>query len=140
VQTTPAYYSAWRLVPENNICGRNHVIASNERNPRWSKNALLHILQSEPTTPEMGLSKHYTWGFDSAVELQVVFAELAAVRETNDRFAKVQFMSRTELMSLVDGLVRRDRKADIFAFALQAELKSAENEHTLYLWNETGVE
>jgi hypothetical protein len=125
---------------QKTISAGGHVIVSNA-NSSWSKSALLHnILKSEPTTPEMGLSKHGTMSFDSATELQVVFAELATVRDTNDRFARIQFMSRTELMSVVNSLVWQEGKANIFVFALQAELKSAESEHTLYLWNETGVE
>jgi len=117
------------------------VIEGSGDNSKWNKTALLHaILKSEPSTPEMELIFHSTLNFKSEVSLQMAIAELEAIRNINERYSRVQFMPGPELMLLVKNGLQRDRKANTLAIDLQARLNSADNKHTLYVWNETGVE
>jgi hypothetical protein len=100
-------------------------------------NALEVVLKDDPTTLETGLSPFRTWRLGPK-DLHERVAALRAMRDMNERYSQIRFHTTKELLSLVTNLIRREGKANIVLYDLQAMLRSAD-ENNLYLWIETGV-
>lgn len=103
----------------------------------WNINALEVVLKDDSTTLETGLSSFRTWRLGPK-DLHERVAALRAIRDMNERYSQIRFHTTKELLSLVTNLIRREGKANIVLYGLQAMLRSAD-ENNLYLWNETGV-
>jgi hypothetical protein len=100
-------------------------------------NALEIVLKDDSTTLETGLSPFRTWRLGPK-DLHETHAALKAIRDMNARYFHIRVHTTKELLSLVTDLIRREGKANIVLYDLQAMLRSTD-ENNLYLSNETGV-
>jgi hypothetical protein len=112
-------------------------VANTGQHSDWNLNALEAVLTDDPTTLETGLLSFRTWSL-SPEELNERAAALRAIRDMNERYSPIRIQTTKELLSLVTNLIRREGKANMALYDLQAMLRSAD-ESNLYLWNETGV-
>jgi hypothetical protein len=111
------------------------MVANIRQHSDWNINALEVVLKDDSTTLETGLFRIWRLG---PKDLHERVAALTAIRDINERYSQIRFHTTKELLSLVTNLIRREGKANIVLYDLQAMLRSAD-ENNLYLWNETGV-
>jgi hypothetical protein len=112
-------------------------VANIRQHSDWNINTLEVVLKDDSTTLETGLSPFRTRRLDPE-DLHERVAALRAIRDMNEGNSQIRFHTTKELLSLVTNLIRREDKANIVLYDLQAMLRSAD-EDNLYLWNETGV-
>jgi hypothetical protein len=96
------------------------------------------VLQLIPTTLEMGLSPYHSYPLQSEASLDQAVAELNALRDSDERYSGVRFMSLAALKPLVTKLLWSG-KANNLTYEVRRLLRFTISENTIILWHELKV-